>query len=128
MFAIEKSKSDLWFDRIMECRSSGLCDSRWCQENNLKLPTFYYWVKKLRIERSPEPPVSSALSLRKEQEVVPIHITENICKSVPSPINKVEENYDTTVSIEKNSLKIHIKNNASPSVIQATLQALRLLC
>lgn len=76
MFTIKQSKSELWFDRIMECRASGLSDAQWCRENNIKAPTFYYWVKKLRIERSKPNNSLAILSLRQEQAVVPIHADE----------------------------------------------------
>lgn len=33
---------------IMECRQSGLTDHQWCVEHDIKLGTFYNWVKRLR--------------------------------------------------------------------------------
>lgn len=126
MFTIEKSK--LWFDRIIECRSSGLCDAQWCRENNIKSPTFYYWVKKLRIERSSKQPEATALSLRKEQEIIPIQITEDVYPTPSFSSPKKEQRNNSAIAIEMDSFTIHIQNSASPLVIQATLQALKQLC
>jgi hypothetical protein len=40
----------MWLARIMECRKSGLPDTRWCKENDIPPSSFYYWIKKLRME------------------------------------------------------------------------------
>jgi len=109
----------------MECRNSGLCDSRWCQENNIKSPTFYYWIKKLRIERSNDLDEKSSLSFRKPtpQVVVPINVIDE-----PYAATYQNTQVDTAIIIEMSSITLKIHNNASQSVIQNTIQALRYLC
>lgn len=132
VFPIAKLKSELWMKRIMDCRSSGLSDLQWCKEHDIKPPTFYYWIKKLRIEKSISDSETTSLSLRKEskQAVVPVDIIdEEPCvptyeKIVEYPSNST----DTAITIQLNSFTVHIKNNASSSVIHTTIQALRLLC
>lgn len=37
-----------WMQRIKTCRESGLPVARWCRENNVVEPTYYYWLKKIR--------------------------------------------------------------------------------
>ena len=32
----------------MECRTSGLTDHEWCLQHDIKIGTFYNWVKRLR--------------------------------------------------------------------------------
>ncbi len=34
----------------MECRKSGLPDTRWCKENGIAPSSLYYWINKLRME------------------------------------------------------------------------------
>lgn len=125
VFAIKQSKSDLWMDRIMECRNSGLSDLRWCEENNLKPPTFYYWVKKLRIERSTSHMQQPELSLRRSTtpSVVPIRVLEEVYENTYQ-----DTQMDTAVIIQMDSITLQIQNNATQAVIQNTIQALRHLC
>lgn len=33
---------------VMDCRQSGLSDTRWCEENGIHPSTFYNWVNRLR--------------------------------------------------------------------------------
>ena len=33
---------------IMQCRQSGLTDFEWCRQHNIKVGTFYNWVKRLK--------------------------------------------------------------------------------
>ena len=124
VFTIKQSKSELWMQRIMECRNSGLCDLRWCQENNIKPPTFYYWIKKLRIERANDLNEKPSLSFRKStpQVVVPINVIDE-----PYVATYQNTQGDTAIVIEMNSITLKIHNNASQSVIQNTIQALRYL-
>jgi len=126
VFAIKQSKAELWMERIIECRKSGLCDFRWCEEHNIKPPTFYYWVKKLRIERSSSSHTQQpALSLRKTAtpSVVPISVIEE-----PYENTYQDTKTNTAVIIQMNSITLQIQNNATQSVIQNTIQALRHLC
>ena len=37
-----------WYDLILQCRTSGLSDRQWLEENNVSSPTFYYHLKQLR--------------------------------------------------------------------------------
>jgi len=39
---------DEWYRIIMDCRKSGLSDTRWCQLNDIRPTTFFTAVKRLR--------------------------------------------------------------------------------
>jgi hypothetical protein len=41
------SKKELWALRINDYRSSGFTAPEWCDQNNLSLSTFRYWIRKL---------------------------------------------------------------------------------
>lgn len=49
---MDEEKAMLWQQRIQECLSSGLSVKRWCKENHVSSPTFYYW--KNRLEKEPD--------------------------------------------------------------------------
>ena len=42
-----KSNIELWEERISAFRTSGLTQMQWCHENNVKLSTLRYWIRKL---------------------------------------------------------------------------------
>jgi hypothetical protein len=37
-----------WLDIINACNASGLSRKDWCEQNGIKLKTFYYWQRQLR--------------------------------------------------------------------------------
>lgn len=37
-----------WVQRIHECRSSGLTVAVWCAEHNIKLSSYFYWLRRVR--------------------------------------------------------------------------------
>lgn len=41
-----------WELRIAEFRASGLTQTKWCEENDLKIHQFHYWLRK--IEKPPD--------------------------------------------------------------------------
>ena len=59
---------------IMECRQSGLTDHQWCVEHDIKLGTFYNWVKRLRqkgcVFMSSYITIASMYSLLKKYRVI----------------------------------------------------------
>lgn len=49
---MDEEKAMLWQQRIQACMSSGLSVNRWCKENHVSSPSFYYW--KNRLEKAQE--------------------------------------------------------------------------
>lgn len=40
----------LWINRIKECHPSGLTVSKWCEQNNIGIKNYYYWMRKSKRE------------------------------------------------------------------------------
>lgn len=40
------TKEDFWMKRIQDFQKSGLSRKEWCQENQVPLSTFSYWIRK----------------------------------------------------------------------------------
>lgn len=56
-------KLQYWLDVIRQCRASGLTNQIWCEQHDISLKSYYYWLSKIRklaIESIPRKP--SALS------------------------------------------------------------------
>lgn len=45
-----KSKYRLqqWMAKIEECRMSGTSVKTWCEANDIKIKSYYYWLRKVR--------------------------------------------------------------------------------
>lgn len=114
-----------WFDLIQQCRGSGKSDSQWMQENDIKSPTFYYHVKRLRMKAC-EIPENTYSSRNDIQEVVPLVVEERSPAIAESSTISTSE--DIAVRLNVQGICVEITNNASQTVIQNTLAALRFLC
>ena len=49
---MDEEKAMLWQQRIQACMSSGLSVNRWCKENHVSSPSFYYWKNRLEKKQS----------------------------------------------------------------------------
>lgn len=131
------SKSDLkWLDIIQECRTSGKSDNQWLEEHDIKSPTFYYHVKKLR-QKACEIPKQKQARKNDVQEVVPLivdevapiiatEVTSAPLYTTPSSSNIVNDTI--AIRLTQKGVLVEIANNATQEVIQNTLAALQFLC
>lgn len=62
---------------IMECRSSGLSDYRWCEQNGIYPGNFYNWVSKLKKQGYTFPePASKTKTVPNIQDVVKVDVID----------------------------------------------------
>ena len=117
-----------WYNLIQECRTSGMSDAQWLKENNIKSPTFYYHVKKLR-SKACEIPESICNAVSQVQEVVPLVIEDlPLPKSqavIPEPVSPTNE---VTLRLTIQGVTMEITNQATQNLIQNVISALRYLC
>ena len=41
-------KLQYWLDVIRQCRASGLTNQAWCEQHDISLKSYYYWIAKIR--------------------------------------------------------------------------------
>ena len=41
-------KVQYWLDVIRQCRASGLTNQVWCEQHDISLKSYYYWIAKIR--------------------------------------------------------------------------------
>ena len=41
-------KLQSWLDVIRQCRASGLTNQAWCEQHDISLKSYYYWIAKIR--------------------------------------------------------------------------------
>ncbi len=52
-------KLQYWLDVIRQCRASGLTNQVWCEQHDISLKSYYYWIAKIRKLALEEPPRKS---------------------------------------------------------------------
>ena len=60
-----------WLDLIQECRTSGLTDKAWCEQQHIQRSNFYYQIRRLR-KKACEIPDNPVSSCQEHHEVVAI--------------------------------------------------------
>lgn len=120
-----------WYDLIQQCRTSGKSDRQWLLENNIKPPTFYYHVKQLR-KKAYEIPESNYVGITETQDVVPLVINDAMPVAEVNNTTLISETVTDSSGIALRltiqNVTVEITNQATQSIIQDTLSALRCLC
>jgi hypothetical protein len=119
----KEEKNKYWMECIQNCRVSGMSDYEWCHRNGIPTSSFYYNVKRLRMNACAIPAAVSKTV--EKQEVVPVHYNE-----LPENKTVLLENdiSAAAVKVEYNGVVVSIGNHADNPVIMATLKALLQLC
>ena len=102
-----------WLDTIQACNASGLTKKAWCEQNGIKLKSFYYWQRQLRREAYD----AQAASLPAKADVTFAEV------AIPSSENNATQMRDSTIDfhpdavIQTRSLTIEASNTASKEVL-----------
>lgn len=112
----------LWANRIKECRDSGLPVARWCEQNDIGVKNYYYWMRKVKRE------VFEAFSAEpKENSTTIVNSTAPVFSKI-NVSDHTRTNATDAVTIQVNGITIHIQDGASEEVIRNTLLAIRSVC
>ena len=106
-----------WLELITTCRTSGLNDKDWCEQNGVPISTFYNAARRLRKRACeiPDPTGSkSVIDLTTSPDVVRVDIVEDEEVSLPAPIQHLYNPY--TIEVQIDSLTMRLTNEADPHV------------
>lgn len=115
---------------VMDCRQSGLSDSRWCKENGIQASTFYNWVNRLRKRGCEIPPPASKedFLLTSHQDVVRVDLVPEapFMDVTPSePISLSSSSCASTLKLELNGARLEVSNDVNPELLVSVLRFLR---
>lgn len=97
-----------WKEKIIECRSSGLSVSNWCELNSISKPTYYYWLKKIRTE------ICEAIKEETPVSLVPLVVEkENV---QPNETDK-----SAVAVLIRGDVRIELSNSISEDLLAAIL-------
>ena len=114
------SRSDEeWFRIINECRRSGLSDSQWCKQHDIRESTFFCAVSRLRKKAYAIPNRDKSIDILPDslpkQEVVRIDIEpEPLQLSKPEPMQVMPATYldnSHTIEIDVHGINIRVFNS-----------------
>lgn len=104
-----------WTEIVRECRSSGQTVAVWCAENNIKLSSYYYWLRRVRKAACEALP-----SLNGNNPIVPLNIPEDTVK-----MDSSDQESSSDIVLRFGAVKLEIRNTASATLIESTLRALQ---
>jgi hypothetical protein len=100
-----------WTEIIQTCQASGMTVVAWCNQNNVNIKSYYYWLRKIRSLACE----SGALAPRNnEQPIVPIAFKQTKAAAA--------------VTLHLSSITVDIHDGASRETIEAVLAALKTVC
>ena len=127
------SRSDEeWFQIINECRRSGLSDSQWCKQHDIRESTFFCAVGRLRKKAYAIPDRNKSIDVLSsslpKQDVVRIDIEPEILSpDRPEPMQVVPATYldnSHTIEIDVHGINIRIFNSVDTALLKTVLSAL----
>ena len=127
------SRSDEeWFQIINECRCSGLSDSQWCKQHDIRESTFFCAVGRLRKKAYAIPDRNKSIDVLSssfpKQDVVRIDIEpEILSQDRPEPMQVVPATYldnSHTIEIDVHGINIRVFNSVGTAVLKTVLSAL----
>lgn len=121
-----------WFRLINECRRSGLSDSQWCKQHDIRDSTFFCAVKRLREKAYAIPDRENSIDVLSgslpKQDVVRIDIEpESLPLSRPDPMQVVPASYldnSHTIEIDVHGINIRVFNSVDTGLLKTVLSAL----
>lgn len=100
-----------WSKIIQACQTSGMTVVSWCNQNNVKIKSYYYWLRKLRTLTCE---AGSLVPQKTEQVIVPV------------PFHQTKASEAVTIHISSFCVDIH--DGTSRETIEAVLSALKTIC
>jgi transposase-like protein len=105
-----------WMQLIKEQQTSGMSIKSWCQQNDIKEPSYYYWLKKIRKEACSRQTQAIQPAIRKPVEFAKLRMDAG----TPGG--------GAAVIIHLPSAMVEVKEGVSPKTVEAVLRALKTLC
>ena len=96
-----QEKAQFWENHIKACKDSGLSQTEYCLQNNLKPHRFWYWKKRFK-------------KLAKEE-----------IRFVPLKISGTDQNHHVASIITPNGYRIELANGFDPATVGHLIHTIR---
>ena len=118
-----------WLDMIQECRTSGLTDKAWCEQQHIHRSNFYYQIRRLR-KKACEIPDNPVSSCQEYHEVVAIDFSTPESFPVKNVLRegRSENRGIPVIRLAFPGFSMEILNGAAGETIRNTIAALQQIC
>jgi hypothetical protein len=100
-----------WTKIIQTCQASGMTAVGWCSQNNVKIKSYYYWLRRVRALACE---AGQLIPQKMEQQIVPVSFRQ--------------AETSAAVTIHLSSICVDIHDGTSRETIEAVLSALKTIC
>lgn len=120
-------KYQYWLNVIHECRSSGLTNQKWCEQNGISLKSYYYWISKFRklavvdLPRKEYVSSGSSVSSQKQSDLTEARFVE---LPVPAKREHVDSHKPETV-LKTGNISVELYETATESFLQMLVKVKR---
>lgn len=118
-------KLQYWLNVIRQCRASGMTNQDWCEQNNVSLKSYYYWlakIRKLALEDLPRKQYASALPADQKNSELSEHQTTFTELSLP---NTAALDNNAAAILHIGSVTVEIFEHTSSELISSIMKAVQ---
>lgn len=111
-------RAEQWAGIIQECQASNQTVTSWCEEHDVGIKAYYYWLRKLRLAAIQKANPTALVEVSKQEPAV----FKKLEVATPVP------NTQAAIIIRLNGATVEITEGTSQQTIQAVLLALQSVC
>lgn len=111
-------RSNQWAQQIAECQSSGQTVKAWCVEHGINIKSYYYWLRKLRLQTISNLPAEVKHELQASEQADTVTFKK---LEVQAPLLDLQ----TAVIIRLPNATLEVVNGAMQQTVEAVLLALK---
>ena len=105
-----------WFNLIKERQNSGLTIKKWCNQNNIREHTYYYWLRRIRMSACTE-----YMGAAQNEPKSPVAFA-------PLQINEKVDPEQAPIIIHMQNADIEVRDGSSLHALETVLTVLKNIC
>lgn len=114
-------RANQWSQQIADCQSSGQTVRAWCAEHGVNIKSYYYWLRKLRLQTISNLPAEVKRELQTSENADPVSFRK-LEVQIPLP------DLQPAVIIRLPNATLEVVNGAAQQTVEAVLLALKSTC
>lgn len=120
-------KHQIWIERILACKASGLPVKTWCKQNGIAYSSYYHWLRETRQDLLDMHEVAAGNPESSSIVESPLSLTPITFHELPV-VSEVVPEQEGAISLVLPGLSLHVDVDASSKHIRAAITVLRSLC
>lgn len=118
-------KLQYWMDVIRQCRASGLTNQTWCEQHDISLKSYYYWLAKIRkLALEDLPRKKNGIHTLKEQQPALLTDSPSDFAELPLPVRHVSHSAPAAI-LHIGSITVELYEDTSCRMLETILKAVQ---